>query len=461
MPATVLKLLAAVSTDTSDSDLLARFVTERDESAFAELVRRHGPTVYRVCRRLVGPSSADDAFQATFLVLACRAKAVRKAASIGSWLIGVAGRVSRQMRRRDRSQESGDRGQTAVDHPAVSLSPDSCLLATELSAILADELTRLPDTLRDPVVLCLVEGRTQEQASAALGGSVRTLRRRLDRAKAVLQARLERRGIVPTVAAGLVAAIGSEAVAIRPRLAERAVSGVFEFLAGGPLTPAAVVAKGVVGNMARLKASAMVATVAVAMIGLGVGWANDPPSAIPPQDVPVSPPPALPDQARTPPSGRLVDDPNVVLPGLTFTYTAHARTPNFIVQAPNPVITRAVANEAEYQRAELARQWLGRELPDWKEPCEIQVTLTNDSAGGATSFEFLPETKTRPAALGTIRMELRGQFGTILESHVPHEVMHCVLATHFAKPLPRWADEGIAVAAEGAGEQINHDVRCR
>src|SRR5215212_1430176 len=107
MPAHVLKLLTAATADTPDADLLGRFTRDRDEAAFAELVRRHGPAVYRVCRRLVGPSSADDAFQAVFLVLACRAKAVRQAGSVGSWLIGVAGRVSRQLRKREARASGG------------------------------------------------------------------------------------------------------------------------------------------------------------------------------------------------------------------------------------------------------------------------------------------------------------------------------------------------------------------
>src|SRR5262245_26633341 len=109
MSARVLQLLSAAAADPPDAELLGRFVATRDETAFAELVRRHGPAVLRVCRRLAGPASADDAFQAAFLVLACRAKSVRKASSVGSWLIGVAGRVARQMRRQSRRQETGDR----------------------------------------------------------------------------------------------------------------------------------------------------------------------------------------------------------------------------------------------------------------------------------------------------------------------------------------------------------------
>src|SRR5215212_9035427 len=109
MPALVPVLAAAAPTE-PDADLLGRFVSTRDGAAFAELVRRHGPAVLGTCRRLVGRSAADDAFQATFLVLAARAGSVRKAASVGSWLVGVAGRVGRRMRQReDRRQRTEDR----------------------------------------------------------------------------------------------------------------------------------------------------------------------------------------------------------------------------------------------------------------------------------------------------------------------------------------------------------------
>ncbi|VTR95924.1 sigma-70 family rna polymerase sigma factor : RNA polymerase sigma factor, sigma-70 family OS=Singulisphaera acidiphila (strain ATCC BAA-1392 / DSM 18658 / VKM B-2454 / MOB10) GN=Sinac_3827 PE=4 SV=1: Sigma70_r2 [Gemmata massiliana] len=81
----------------SDAELLDRFGRARDESAFTELVRRHGPVVYRICRRLVGSAGADDAFQATFLVLATKLRAARASNALGGWLAGVAGRVARQM----------------------------------------------------------------------------------------------------------------------------------------------------------------------------------------------------------------------------------------------------------------------------------------------------------------------------------------------------------------------------
>src|SRR4051812_3386228 len=97
--ATLLPLLrsaAATASIVGDDELLERFTTGRDEAAFTELVRRHGPVVLRVCRRLVGPDAAEDAFQAVFLVLATRLDAARAAGSVAGWLVGVAGRVARQ-----------------------------------------------------------------------------------------------------------------------------------------------------------------------------------------------------------------------------------------------------------------------------------------------------------------------------------------------------------------------------
>ena len=231
MPATVLRLLSAAAHETPDAELLGQFLGHRDEAAFAELLRRHGPIVWRVCRRLVGASSADDAFQATFLVLACRAESVRKAASVGSWLVGVAGRVARQMRKRDRRAVAVS--PVLFVEPTNANSPEHL----ELTAILDDELTRLPDHLRDPVVLCLLQGHTQQQAATELGGSVRTIRRRLDRAKALLRLRLERRGVVPAIVAGLIAGAGSPVMGAPQAVVRRTVQGAFD-LAEGTVYPA-------------------------------------------------------------------------------------------------------------------------------------------------------------------------------------------------------------------------------
>ncbi|QJW93338.1 RNA polymerase sigma factor [Frigoriglobus tundricola] len=190
MPVPLHKLCPTADAVAPDAELLDRFTTHRDERAFAELVRRHGPLVQRICRRL-SPAVADDAFQSVFLALACRAGSVRAPGALAGWLVGVAGRIARQMRtaeqlRTNRLREAGAR--------PLAVEPPDRTEHTDLAAALDDELTRLPDRLRDPIVLCLVLGQTHEQAAAELGGSTRTLRRRLERAKSVLRARLARRG---------------------------------------------------------------------------------------------------------------------------------------------------------------------------------------------------------------------------------------------------------------------------
>jgi RNA polymerase sigma factor (sigma-70 family) len=445
MPAPLARLLTAALAE-ADADLLGRFISARDEAAFAELVRRHGPAVLRVCRRLAGPAAADDAFQATFLVLACRAKSVRKAASVGSWLIGVAGRVSRQMRRAEVRRAAGVSrlfGATSEQPADAGRSPE----VAELASILDDELSRLPESLRDPVVLCLVDGRTQEQAAAALGGSVRTVRRRLDRAKALLRARLERRGVVPAVAAGLVAGVGGPSAAVTHDLARMTVDGAFLFLTGGRAdTPAAVAAKGVVGGMVKLKVSAAIAAVAAAAIGLGVGRAGDgPPADKPPS---TEQPPAK--VAKEIPPAKPEPTPS------RWEQGSGTRRPNFLVQAPTWEVGRIVAREAEHHWAWLSRQWLGKELPVRAEPIRVRVDLSADRAGGgATTFVFTPAKE--PA----VEMELRGRLEDILVNHLPHEVLHAVLVAHFGKPVPRWADEGIALTVESHAQQRAHDAKVR
>jgi hypothetical protein len=123
-------------------------------------------------------------------------------------------------------------------------------------------------------------------------------------------------------------------------------------------------------------------------------------------------------------------------------------------------MSRALAAEAEYQRSALARLWLGQELPLADDKCVIQYTLHHAASTGASTFTFrnLKDSKT---GLNTAKTELSGEFLDVLTNVLPHEVMHIILATHFGRPVPRWADEGIAVAAEDADSQSHHDETCR
>lgn len=449
MPVPLLKLCPPVERLTADAELLGRFVAVRDEAAFAELVRRHGPVVYRVCRRLV-PAHVEDAFQAVFLILACRAATVRNPAAVGSWLVGTAGRVARQLRKAERCRAGHERG--AGRDAVIAAPPD----AGELAAVLDDELARLSDELRDPAVLCLVSGRTHEQAAADLGTSVRTLRRRLDRARAVLRARLERRGVVPVVAIALVAGAGEAAAAVPPALVGQTVSVVFQFLDGGAPSAAVAVAKGVMDGMAKFKLSALAATVAVALVCLGVAWSQDRPAPLAPP-APVVPNHAVDRPLAGGPDAPATEPERIPARGVNPT---EVKTANFVVHAPTPMMARVIAAEAEHHRRTLALKWLGRELPPWPKPCVIRFTQENGDRGGATVFTFGKDKDGAPAVT-TAEMSLRGSFVPTLASTLPHEVTHTVLASYFGKPVPRWADEGTAVLSESDDEQVSHDARAR
>jgi RNA polymerase sigma factor (sigma-70 family) len=265
-------LKVATRAPLTDAELLDAFARRRDEGAFAELVRRYGPVVYRVCRRVVGRSVADDAFQAAFLVLATRHRAARRAFSIAGWLVGVAGRVARQIRRAEYRR--------AVRETAVAWQPDAGVEpGTDVGdqlRVLDEELARLPDRLRTPVVLCHLQGWSQEEAAGALGQSARSVRRHLDEARRLLRVRLERRGVVPALAAGLALNAG-RAGAVPDGLQGKAVSVVFDYLTGGRgaglTAPPVALANGVATNMLARKVAVLVVA-AVGLTGLGVSFAG-------------------------------------------------------------------------------------------------------------------------------------------------------------------------------------------
>jgi RNA polymerase sigma factor (sigma-70 family) len=184
----------------TDRHLLRRFAAEGEEASFAALVLRHGPLVLSVCRRLLGDAhEAEDAFQATFLLLARQAGAIRKPDSLASWLYGVAYRLAGKMRTQSARRRRLERTapcQTPAD-------PGAEVTWRELRAVLDEELSRLPDHYRVTFQLCFEEGNTQDEAARRLGWPRGTLKRRLERTRDLLRSRLLRRGI--TLSAALVA----------------------------------------------------------------------------------------------------------------------------------------------------------------------------------------------------------------------------------------------------------------
>ena len=176
----------------SDCELLERFLAFRDESAFAAIVHRHGPMVLATCRRLLSHEhDSEDAWQAAFLVLACRASAIRNRHNLAGWLHGVACRTARKLRadiaRRRLSNES------LPDLPARDGLPD--LGWREVQAILDEELERLPQRYREPIVLCYLEGLTRDEAAQRLGWTFDAVRGRLERGRQRLRRQLTRRGV--------------------------------------------------------------------------------------------------------------------------------------------------------------------------------------------------------------------------------------------------------------------------
>ncbi|MCI0464783.1 MAG: sigma-70 family RNA polymerase sigma factor, partial [Gemmataceae bacterium] len=214
--------------DQSDRQLVERFLSERDEAAFEALVRRHGPMVYRVCWRVLQQDQdVEDAFQATFLMLAQKLRTVRKHASLASWLHGVAHRVALKAQAQAATRRRHERRA-----PLPRAVPPNEVTWRELRVILDAELARLPEKWRLPLILCYLEGRTQDEAAAQLGWSKNTLRRRLDEARETLGRRLTRRGVGPAALSAILLSDCASPAALAPGLVASAVEAAAHVAVG-------------------------------------------------------------------------------------------------------------------------------------------------------------------------------------------------------------------------------------
>jgi RNA polymerase sigma factor (sigma-70 family) len=248
--------------------LLERFAAQRDPEAFRVLVERHGPLVLGVCRRwLFEPHDVEDAFQATFLVLVRRAGTLRDRDRLGPWLHGVAYRIARRTRAHAARRQA--REEPWVDRPGAA--PLSDADRRELRAVLDEEIDRLPEKYRGPVVLCYLEGQSCEETARRLGCPVGTVKVRLHRARERLRDRLVRRGLAP--AAGLAAV---------DRAAEAATAAVPELLAettiraattGAFPASAAALAQGVLTTMIRMRWLSLAATCLLVSSAMTAGLA--------------------------------------------------------------------------------------------------------------------------------------------------------------------------------------------
>ena len=261
----------------SDADLLARFARNGDEDAFAALVQRHGGLVWHACRRMLRDEHlAEDVFQATFLVLARRAAAIRKPDAVGAWLHGVATRLAMKARERASKRETSS---GAAVEPA---SPDFVeeMTVRELRTVLDEELLHLPDKYRYPLVLCYLEGQTRDEAAKQLGCPLETLKSRLERARELLHDRLKRRhlGLPAAFLALLVegsAQAGPSVAMIQQTARAAALFGSEHFVAAGLSDRAVALAReGLAGMLlAKVRTVAVVAVVVglLAMAGMWFG----------------------------------------------------------------------------------------------------------------------------------------------------------------------------------------------
>jgi RNA polymerase sigma factor (sigma-70 family) len=254
----------------SDGQLLECFARHRDEAAFELLVRRHGALVWNVCRRLVGnDADAEDAFQATFLVLVRRAGGLDKRGSLAGWLYGVAYRVGVRARANLARRRVHERAAALPAGAVVSTDPAARLLREQLD----EEVNRLPEKYRVPVVLCYLEGLTHEEAARQLRWPLGTLKCRLTRARERLQRRLAGRGLA--LASGLLAAPAWEALtagpAVPPTLMSETMANIFH-AAGGVSTQAAALAEGVIRSMTATRLT--IAAVTVLLLGTVAGAAT-------------------------------------------------------------------------------------------------------------------------------------------------------------------------------------------
>jgi RNA polymerase sigma factor (sigma-70 family) len=260
----------------TDAELLAAFASARDEAAFAELVRRHGRLVRGTARRVLGGrGDEEDVFQAAFLLLARKASALPWGATVGPWLYQVARRLG--LRARARAARRAPPAPLGPDVPAPLADPSAGLAWAEVRAALDDALAALPAHLRDPLILCYLDGLTQDEAAAALGCSPATVKGRVTRGRERLRRLLARRGLA--LSAALAGPLVSEAPV--PAAAAAATARTAAAFRATGVAPAAV--RGLLrGCSFTPKVAAGLFGLALVCVAAVVGWAS-PRSAGPPQ----------------------------------------------------------------------------------------------------------------------------------------------------------------------------------
>lgn len=290
--------------DSPDRELLERFVNRSEEEAFEALLRRHGPLVLAACRRMLSePHDVEDAFQATFFIFVRKARGIARGEAVGSWLYRVAYHASARVRARAARQRARE---TPLTETYIAAS-DRAEGWRDLEPLVDDAVNRLPEKYRRPIVLCCLEGKSNEEAARELGCPIGTVGTRLSRARERLRAMLTRRGVtVPAAALTAVLEQGTASAAVPAGLLSSTLQAGMLLAAGetaaaGTFSPAvATLASGVARGMmlGRLRSTALVLSLLVVLTG--TGWltfraiaqsaaaplpVEEPPTSLPTDDV--------------------------------------------------------------------------------------------------------------------------------------------------------------------------------
>jgi RNA polymerase sigma factor (sigma-70 family) len=385
-----------------DAQLLGRFTAQRDEAAFAALVRRHGPMVLNVCRSVLHhEQDAEDAFQATFFVLARKADSLRQPEAVAGWLCEVAYHVAVKAQADAARRRAQERRAT----PMPPADPTLDMTLRDLRRVLHEELRRLPDKYRLPLVLCYLEGRSQEQAAGQLGWTRGMLRGRLDRGREHLRRRLAVRGVaLAALLCATAAAPRAVAEALADSVVRAAVLSAVDGAATGVVSArAAALAEGVTRAMFTSKVKVATAVLlAVSLVALGVGLlaqqalaAREPPGGSPQAAVRMqepapaaAPPPAADTEGDSVEvSGRVVDPEGKPVAGAQVFF---ARNVLAFWRDPPPPPPRPTTTDAEGRfrfRVSTTGYLFAEEKADWLQGSVVGVApgygpgwVYNDSA---------------------------------------------------------------------------------
>lgn len=407
--------------DESSEELLARFDSTKDAEVFGALVARHGPMVREVCRRVLrNDADADDAFQAVFLILARDSAGVfdRKFV-VSAWLYGTACRVCKQAirTRSRRATHEAKRSEQMANSPPPD--PATEPLGREAEAVIDEELGRLPERYREPLVLCHVAGLTQDQAALQLGLNPRTIQRRMQAGLLSLRDRLTRRGYVLSVAAiAATIAVPTAAVAVPPGLSESTTLAAIRFADGTPAAanPAVIALAATPAKSASWGMWSAVGGVLATGLALG-GIAAFGPDAIGPGDGPgVAKAPTAAAKAEAAPQtrwfsarGRVVDLQNRPVADVTVVFLSRPirRNPDGTIEPiADPLATRM------YKTGKFRELATAVSAPDGTYTLTANLQ-TPDPTTNAIWFQSLPvirKVDDRPLRI----VESEGEFGNMI-----------------------------------------------